>query len=176
SAAPARSDPAKVAEQQKSQNDKERNPGPPQQHEVPHQPLSPDERAKLEEKKEARTITREELDRLDWDRRFGNRRDRGVDRFWSDERKALKAGKPGTRNWTPEQKADILAGKVPKGPDGQPMEGHHMLNAMSYPAHAADPKNVTAATRGEHKDKWHGGNFQNETHGQPLKPDHKDEF
>jgi hypothetical protein len=39
---------------------------------VPHQPLSPDERDKLEEKKEARTITKEELERLDWDRRFGS--------------------------------------------------------------------------------------------------------
>ena len=80
---PAKNDPAKVAQQQKTQKDKEKNPGPAQQFPVPHSPLSPDERAKLEEKKEARTITREELARLDWDRRFGNRRDRGVDRFWA---------------------------------------------------------------------------------------------
>ncbi len=37
----------------------------------------------------------------DWNRRFSNRRQRGVDRFWSEERKKLLRGEEGTRDWSP---------------------------------------------------------------------------
>lgn len=72
-------------------------------------------------------------------------------------------------------KADILGARYPRSSTAGRWRATTRLSAASYPAHWVDPKNVTAATRA-HNDKWHGGNFQNETHGQPLKPDHKDEF
>ena len=113
---------------------------------------------------------------LDWDRRFNNRRKRGVDRFWAQEKQRIKSGQKPSRNWSPEQKAAILNDEVPKGPDGVPMEGHHMHNALDYPQKAADGKNIEPVTKDEHLHKWHGGNFQNDTHGKPNKPGHPDSF
>lgn len=106
---------------------------------------------------------------LDWDRRFSNRRQRGVGRFWSEERKRPHAGEEGTRDWSPEQADEIMKNKRPKFYE-KTIEGHHMYNALDYPHLADKALNIYPATRDEHLYRWHGGSFQNETKGKPLNP------
>ncbi len=174
---PAPAPPDKAKAQKADQRKHEQGPMPaePVPRETPHKPLSDTERVALEAKKEARQLTKEEHERLEWDRRMGNARGRGVDRFWREEQKRLMEGKP-SRKWSPEQKEAIMKGEAPKGPDGKPMEGHHLHNVAEFPQHAANPANVTAVTKKEHLEKWHGGNFQNETRGKPNKPGVPNEF
>ena len=69
---------------------------------------SPKVKRDIKSKVKTRTATKQEVKRLDWDRRFNNRRKRGVDRFWRAERKRLMNGDQGTRAWTPEQRQQIL--------------------------------------------------------------------
>ena len=142
---------------------------------TPHKPLSAATRKELQGKLSNRTITREEFEHLDWDRRFANRRATGVRRFWAEERARLRSGKSGTRNWTPEQKADIVAGRTPKI-NGEPMRGHHRCNALDHPQIADDPANIYPVTPKEHLDRWHGGNWRNDTYGEPLHPTSPEEF
>ncbi|WP_338010777.1 RHS repeat-associated core domain-containing protein, partial [Pseudomonas syringae] len=138
-------------------------------YETPYKPLGSPQKKVLQGKVETRTATRDEVAQLDWDRRFSNRRQRGVDRFWSDERKRLRGGEEGTRDWSPEQADDIIKNKRPKF-DDKTIEGHHMYNALDYPQLADKYFNIYPATRDEHLYRWHGGNFQNETLGKPLNP------
>ncbi|WP_185752808.1 RHS repeat-associated core domain-containing protein [Pseudomonas fluorescens] len=138
-------------------------------YETPHKPLSSPQKKVLQGKIENRTATRDEVAHLDWDRRFSNRRQRGVDRFWSEERKRLRGGEAGTRDWSPEQADDIMKNKRPKF-DDKTIEGHHMYNALDYPQLADKAFNIYPATRDEHLYRWHGGSFQNETKGKPLNP------
>lgn len=56
------------------------------------------------------------------------------------------------------------------------MEGHHKRNIAEYPALADDPNNIYPATKYEHFERWHGGNWQNETHGTPNNPLIPEEF
>ncbi len=98
-----------------------------------------------------------------------------MDRFWSQERRRLREGQPGTRNWTDEQRQAILDGRTPQW-DGDPIEGHHRHNALDHPQAADDPTNIYPATNDEHLRRWHGGNYQNDTFGQPLNPDHPEDF
>lgn len=138
-------------------------------YETPYKPLSSPQKKVLQGKVESRTATRDEVAHLDWDRRFSNRRQRGVDRFWSEERKRLRGGESGTRDWSPEQADDIMKNKRPKF-DDKTIEGHHMYNALDYPQLADKAFNIYPATRDEHLYRWHGGSFQNETKGRPLNP------
>jgi RHS repeat-associated protein len=147
----------------------------PKKFKTPFKPLSAKEKRVLNSKLKSRTITRQEYQHLQWDKRFSNRRNRGVDRFWSDERKKLRTGQPGTRNWSPQQKSDILAGRTPTHA-GSPIEGHHKYNALDHPQLADRGDNIFPATRTEHQNKWHGGNWQNDTSGSPLNPSFPDEF
>lgn len=142
---------------------------------LPHTPLSSAERRALQAKVDGRSITRAEWERLQFDRRFRNRRLRGVDRYWAEERRRLRAGEPGTRNWTPTQRDDILERRTPRFGD-EPIEGHHLHNAADYPDIADDAANIYPATKNEHLRRWHGGNFQNDTAGQPLNPDFPEDF
>ncbi|WP_427198614.1 hypothetical protein ACNFZE_16770 [Pseudomonas aeruginosa] len=120
-------------------------------------------------------MTREEYQRLDWDRRFANRRATGVRQFWAEERARLQQGQMGTRNWNPQQKADILSGKRPQF-NGETVQGHHKYNALDHPQLANDPKNIYPATKTEHFGRWHGGNWRNDTFGKPVNPDFPEEF
>src|SRR5690606_26967368 len=54
-------------------------------HKVPYSPVTKSQRAVLKSKMDQRTMTKEEYKRLDWDRRFANKRAKGVSRFWADE-------------------------------------------------------------------------------------------
>lgn len=136
-------------------------------HEVPFTPLSKQQRAALNSKLRDRSISKNEYKHLEWDRRFNNRRNRGVDRFWAAERRRLTNGEPGTRNWTKTQIEDILARKRPSF-DGETIQGHHKYNAINYPHLADKAWNIYPATRLEHFHRWHGANWQNETSGVPL--------
>jgi RHS repeat-associated protein len=150
--------------------------GCPPTYRTPFTPLTKKQKQRLKAKVQNRTITRAEYAHLQWDRRFANRRQRGVDRFWRGERRALRAGQPGTRNWSPQQRADILGGRVPQKLNGEPIEGHHKYNALDHPQLADDPANIYPATKTEHFERWHGGNFQNDTFGKPLNPGFPEEF
>ena len=146
-----------------------------QSQEVPHRPLTPEQRRDLHNKVDNRTISRDEWERLQWDRRFSNRRSRGVARYWRSEKKRLREGLPGTRQWTPEQRQAILAGRTPQL-EGSAIEGHHRYNAIDYPQLADDPLNIYPVSRAEHQYRWHGGNWQNDTMGEPLNPLFPEEF
>ncbi|TDV58962.1 PAAR domain-containing protein [Pseudomonas sp. LP_7_YM] len=144
-------------------------------HKVPYSPVTKAQRANLKTKLESRTLTRDEYKRLDWDRRFSNKRAKGVSRFWADERAKLKLGESGTRSWSPEQKADILTNKTPKY-NGESIQGHHKYNALDHPQLASDPKNIYPATRTEHFERWHGGNWRNDSFGEPVNFNYPEEF
>ncbi len=142
---------------------------------TPFKPLNVKQKSSLSRKLNERTITKDEYKKLEWDRRFNNRRSRGVSRYWAEERKALRRGEPGTRNWSKEQRSDILKGKTPKH-NGEPVEGHHKYNALDHPQLADDPRNIYPATKIEHLKRWHGGDFKNDTRGVPLDKNFPEEF
>lgn len=144
-------------------------------YEAPFNPLTKTQRADLKAKLDSRTITKEEYQRLEWDRRFANRRATGVRRFWAEERASLRAGESGTRNWTAEQREAILAGKRPQY-NGETIQGHHKYNALDHPQIANDPNNIYPATKTEHFERWHGGNWRNDTFGEPVNPLFLEEF
>ncbi|MCG8651520.1 MAG: hypothetical protein MI861_16885 [Pirellulales bacterium] len=145
------------------------------QYGTPFQPLSSAQRKTLKAKVDARTITQQEYKHLEWDRRFANRRATGVRRFWAQERATLRSGGAGTRPWTDAQRADILAGRTPQF-GGESIQGHHLYNALDHPHIANEPWNIYPTTRAEHFQRWHGGNWQNDTFGSPLNPQFLEEF
>lgn len=130
--------------------------------------LTPKQRREIKQRIANRTATREDFEHLEWDRRFGNRRNRGIKRFYAEERKRIKRGLPTTRNWTEEQKRDILARRTPKF-DGKAMEAHHTYSASQFP-HLADKAAVMyPATRKEHLYSWHGGSYKTSKPGTRIR-------
>jgi RHS repeat-associated protein len=148
--------------------------GEPIKYGTPYKAINKGYKEELNEKLNNRTMTKDEYNHLQWDRRFKNRRDRGVNRFWRDEKKRVKQG-GGTRDWSREQKEDILNNRKPTY-NGETMEGHHKYNAADYPQIADDPNNIYPATKPEHLQRWHGGNFQNDTSGVPNNILFEEEF
>lgn len=144
-------------------------------YDTPFNPLTKSQKANLKAKLESRTITNEEYQHLNWDRRFANRRATGVRQFWAEERARLRAGEKGSRNWSPDQQNAILSGKRPTL-NGETIEGHHKYNASDHPQIANDPKNIYPATRPEHFNRWHGGSWRNNSFGEPVNPLHGEEF
>jgi hypothetical protein len=144
-------------------------------YETPFNPLTKVQRTDLKAKLESRTITKNEYQRLEWDRRFANRRATGVRKFWAEERARLRAGESGTRNWTAEQRDAILDGKRPQY-NGETIQGHHKYNALDHPQIANDPQNIYPATKTEHFERWHGGDWRNDTFGEPVNPLFTEEF
>lgn len=51
-----------------------------------------------------------------------------------------------------------------------------MYNAIDHPHIADDKDNIYPATWNEHFERWHGGNFQNDTTGLPLNESFEEEF
>ena len=86
---------------------------------------------------------------------------RAVREAWANERELVLNGQ-GTRDWTPQQQADIVDGLVPRDDQGRPFEGHHMLSAEAYPQFQDDPENIQFLTRDEHL-AAHENDFRNET-------------
>lgn len=122
-----------------------------------------------------RDVTRLEYKTFRSTQRFQERRREGIFKFWSQERAALKAGQPGSRNWTADQRKAILDRKTPTH-DGKAIVGHHRYSAAKYPHLANEPRNIRAVTQNEHVRREHGGSFRNETRGAPLNPKYPREF
>ena len=147
----------------------------PQRRNTSYTALTRKQRKTIERKIENRTATKQEYEHYQWNKRFANRRNRGVQRFWSEERKRLQAGQKGTRNWTEQQKQDIINKKTPTY-EGKPIQGHHKYNAADFPQLADDDRNIYPVTVNEHLQRWHGGNWQNDTEGVPNNPNFEEEF
>lgn len=120
------------------------------------------------QKVKARTATKEEYKRLQWDKRFANRRKAGVKLFWKQERKRLLRGEKGTRNWTLEQREAILA-KKPVRFKGSTLQGHHAYSASLYPRLANKGEVIYPATRYEHHKGWHGGSSKKSVPGKRIR-------
>ncbi len=144
-------------------------------YETPNKPLSRSQEQIIKIKVSERTATRSEYENLEWNRRFNNRRQRGVDRFWSQEKRAIRDGKQPTRNYTESQKQELLNSKKPTF-NGESLEGHHRYNALDHPQLADKPWNIYPTTENEHLYRWHGGNFRNDTFGEPLDPNYEEDF
>ena len=95
-------------------------------------------------------------------RALANARRAAVRKAWADERALVASGKPGSRQWTRAEKAQLVdTGKV-KG-----YEGHHINNVQDNPSLAGNPNNIKFVNgRAEHLAE-HGGNYANPTSG-PL--------
>lgn len=129
------------------------------EHPIQQKQLSTAACARIKRKIEARTATREEYKRYMWDKRLAKRRNKGVTDFWKEEQRRLKSGERGTRNWTEEQRNDILALKNPKY-NGKAMHAHHTFSVSKYP-HLSDKAEVIwPATAEEHLKGWHGGSYR----------------
>ena len=130
---------------------------------VPHpttqKQLSPKKMKELKQKIADRTITREEYEQYDWNKRFTQRRNEGVESFWRDERVRLSRGEKGTRNWSEDQIKDILSGERAKF-DGKTLQGHHTYSASQYPHLANRSEVIYPVTFNEHFRGWHGGNWK----------------
>lgn len=138
------------------------------EHPTTQKQLSTKERRSIAQKIRHRTATRDEYERYMWDKRFAKRRRAGVKMFWKQERNRLERGEAGTRNWSPEQRRDILSGKAPKF-DGKTMQGHHTYSASKYPHLANKGEIIYPATPLEHKDGWHGGSYKESLPGKRIR-------
>ena len=129
--------------------------------------LSPKKMKELKQKIADRTITREEYEQYDWNKRFSKRRRDGVDLFWLDERKRLMNGEASSRAWTSSQRQDIIDGKKPTY-NGKTLQGHHTYSASQYPHLANRPEVIFPATFNEHFYGWHGGNWKMSLPGERI--------
>ena len=123
----------------------------------------------LKQKFDNRTITKEEYDLYDWNKRFAKRRRDGVDGFWLEERKRILNGEPATRQWSDEQRQMIINGVKPNF-EGKTLQGHHTYSASQYPHLANRSEVIYPATFHEHFHGWHGGNWKRSLPGKRIKP------
>lgn len=142
---------------------------------TPYKSLSRDQQKKIKEKIENRTVTKEEYNRYQWDKRFSKRRAAGVNEFWKQEKKRVLDAKPTTRDWTNEQIQEILKGKKPKYNE-QSIIGHHTYNAMNYPHISNRGELIYPVTSREHLKGWHGGSYSKNAPGRPVNPNYLEEF
>lgn len=137
-------------------------------HPTKYKQPSPQRLKKLRAKERNQTITKQEYKLLDWSRRFSRRRERGRDTFWDEECERIRKGLRSTRNWSSEQRKDILNKKRPKY-KGKTLEAHHAYPASMYP-HLADRHEVIyPVTHSEHLHGWHGGSYRKAIPGKPIK-------
>ncbi|WP_155761584.1 T7SS effector LXG polymorphic toxin [Bacillus safensis] len=142
---------------------------------TPYKSLSRNQQKKIKEKIENRTVTKEEYKRYQWDKRFSKRRAAGVTEFWKQEKKRILDGESTTRNWTHEQKQEILKSKKPQY-NGKSIIGHHTYNAMNYPHISNRGEIIYPVTGREHLKGWHGGSYSKNAPGRPVNPDYLEEF
>ena len=136
-------------------------------HPTTQKQLSPKKMKELKQKITNRTITREEYEQYNWNKRFSKRRRDGVDLFWFDKRKRLMNGEAGSREWTSLQRQDIVDGKKPTY-NGKTVQGHHTYSASQYPHLANRPEIIFPATFNEHFYGWHGGNWKTSLPGERI--------
>ena len=145
------------------------------EHPTKYKQLSSKKLKALREKVANRTITKEEYKRLDWQNRLDNRRKAGIDSFWDRERDRISLNLPTTRNWSAEQRADILNHKMPKY-NGKSMQSHHTYSVAKYP-HLANRGNlIYPVTVYEHMNRWHYKGTKNSLPGRPNNYNAKEQF
>ena len=137
------------------------------EHSTIHKQLSSSKMKTLAKKIEKRQATAQEYKAYQWNKRFRERRKKGVERFWRQERERLLKGEQGTRNWTEQQKKDIINGLKPKF-NGIAIIGHHSYSAIKYPHLADKGEIIYPATLKEHFSGWHRGNYKNSIAGKPI--------
>ncbi|MBR3814742.1 MAG: hypothetical protein IKK38_12835 [Spirochaetaceae bacterium] len=86
-------------------------------------------------------------------------RNKGVKLAWQYEQEVIKMGGTGTRNWTAQEKDELLKNGIVRG-----IVGHHEQSVSAHPEEQANPDNISFLTREEHLQK-HGGDFRNATDG-----------
>ena len=138
------------------------------QHRLPYKIPSAKRLKNLRQKRDNRTITKQEFRELRWAERFKERRDKGVSNFWDAEKAKLLRGEKGTRNWTKEQRNDIINDRRPKF-NGRVIQGHHSYSASKYPQLANLGGLIYPATFREHLYGWHGGTYRKSLPGMPIK-------
>ena len=138
------------------------------EHPSKYKQISAKEKSRLESKVRDRTITKDEYKKLEWNKKISARRQDAVNEFWDQEQIRLQKGENGTRNWSPQQKADILNGKRPTY-NGKTIQGHHTYSVSKYPHLSGNSEVIYPATFNEHLKGWHGGNFRNSLPGEPIK-------
>ena len=138
------------------------------EHPSKYKQISAKEKSRLESKVRDRTITKDEYKKLEWNKKISARRQDAVNEFWDQEQIGLQKGENGTRNWSPQQKADILNGKRPTY-NGKTIQGHHTYSVSKYPHLSGNSEVIYPATFNEHLKGWHGGNFRNSLPGEPIK-------
>jgi len=122
----------------------------------------------LHSKVKDRTITKSEYKVLTWSKRLTTRRNKAITDFWKEERRRIKKGLPTTRNWSAQQRADILNKKRPKF-KGKTIQSHHTYSVAKYPHLANKSKYIQPVTPYEHLHGYHGGNYKNSLPGKPIK-------
>ena len=139
------------------------------EHPLKYKQLSSKKMKQLSKKVATRTLTQHEYKSYDSNMRLLKRREKGVDSFWKQETQRIIAGAPTTRNWSPEQRNDIIHNRRPKE-NGKTLQGHHTYSVAKYPHLANRGEVVFPATFNEHLYGWHGGNFKKSLPGQPINP------
>ena len=136
-------------------------------HTINNRQLSRKKMKEFRSKIDDRTITKEEWERYNWNKRFGSRRDKGVRQFWKQEKERIINDEPLTKDWTSEQIETILNNKRAKF-DGNTIQGHHTYSASKYPHLCNKGEVIYPATKNEHFNGWHGGNYKNSLPGKPI--------
>ena len=138
------------------------------EHPSKYKQISAKEKSRLESKVRDRTITKDEYKKLEWNKKISAKRQDAVNEFWDQEQIRLQKGENGTRNWSPQQKVDILNGKRPTY-NGKTIQGHHTYSVSKYSHLSGNSEVIYPATFNEHLKGWHGGNFRNSLPGEPIK-------
>ncbi|SDE28252.1 RHS repeat-associated core domain-containing protein [Riemerella columbipharyngis] len=95
-------------------------------------------------------------------RELEQKRRKGIERAWKEEQELIKRGLGGTREWTEQEKEELLkTGKV------KDYYGHHINSVSTHPHLADNPDNVQFVKFDEHLE-LHSGNFHNSTTGELL--------
>ena len=137
------------------------------EHPTIHKQLSKSKMDALAAKIEKRQASKQEYKEYQWNKRFRERRKKGVERFWRQERERLLRGERGTRNWSKEQRDKIIHGGKPKF-KGLIIIGHHSYSASKYPHLADKGEIIYPVTVREHFRGWHGGKYKNSLPGRPI--------
>lgn len=96
------------------------------------------------------------------ERQFSALRQKAVRQAWENEVDKIKKGLKGSRDWTENEKQELLTkGKVSE------YDGHHMKSAKAYPDLVDNPDNIQFL-KNRHSNEHlaaHNGNYQTVTNG-----------
>ena len=145
------------------------------EHPTKYKQLGSKKRKVLREKAKNRTITKEEYKRLHWQQRIDSRRKAGIEAFWAREKELILRNLPTTRNWSSQQRTDILNDKRPKY-KGVTIQSHHTYSVAKYPHLANNGSLIYPATLYEHTNRWHARDFKTSLPGRPANYQIKEDF